>query len=99
MYEIGWLSTGRDKAARDLLKVVHDNIEEGKLPSLRISFIFSNRTRGEAKESDLLFELARNLGIETISFSSGNFMPELRERGLREEKRGKFRLIEDWRRL
>jgi len=99
VYEIGWLSTGRDKAARDLLKVVHDNIKEGKLANLKISFIFSNRGGGETKESDLFFELARNLGVKVISFSSGSFSPELRERGLREEKRGESRLIEDWRRL
>lgn len=99
MYEIGWFSTGRDKAARDLLKVVYDNIKEGKLPNLKISFIFSNRNWKEAKESDLFFELARNLGIEVISFSSWNFRPKLRERALEEEKRRKSRLIEDWHRL
>jgi phosphoribosylglycinamide formyltransferase-1 len=99
VYGIGWLSTGRDKAARDLLKVVYDNINEGKLANLKISFIFSNRRRGEAKETDLFFELARNLGIQVISFSSHSFSPELREKGLREEKKGESRLIEDWRRL
>ncbi len=99
MYEIVWLSTGRDKAARDLLKVLYDNTKEGKLLNLKISFIFSNHKWKEAKESDLFFELARNLGIQVISFSSGSFMPELREKGLREEKRRKSRLIEDWRRL
>lgn len=99
MYEIGWFSTGRDKAARDLLGVVYDNIQEGKLANLKISFIFSNRRRGEAEESDLFFELARNVGIEVISFSSRDFRPELRERGLEEEKKGESSSIENWRRL
>lgn len=99
MYEIGWLSTGRDKAARDLLGTVYNNIKEGKLANLKISFIFSNRNWGKVKESDLFFELARNLRIKMISFSSSSFMPELREKGLREEKQGKSCFIEDWRRL
>lgn len=99
VYEIGWFSTGRDKAARDLLQVVYDNIKEGKLPHLRISFVFSNRKRGESKESDLFFKLAKDLGIQVISFSSSSFGRELRERGLEEERRERSRLIEDWRRL
>ncbi len=99
MYEIGWFSTGRDKAARDLLRVVYGNIKEGKLSNLRISFVFSNRERGEARESGLFFELAKDLGVQVIPFSSLSFAPELRERGLQEEETGRSRLIEDWRRL
>jgi len=99
MYEIGWFSTGRDKAARDLLQVVYGNIKEGKLSNLKISFVFSNRERGDARESDLFFELAKDLGIQVISFSSSSFGPELRERGFEEEKTGRSRLIEDWRGL
>ena len=99
MYEIGWFSTGRDKAARDLLQVVYGNIKEGKLSNLKISFVFSNREKGDARESDLFFELAEDLGIQVISFSSSSFGPELRERGLEEEKTGRSRLTEDWRRL
>ncbi len=99
MYEIGWFSTGRDKAARDLLQVVYGNIKEGKLSNLKVSFVFSNRERGDARESDFFFELAKDLGIQVISFSSSSFGPELRKRGLEEEKTGRSRLIEDWRRL
>ncbi len=99
MYEIGWFSTGRDKAARDLLRVVYGNIKEGKLSNLKISSVFSNRERGEARESDLFFELTKDLGVQVITFSSLSFAPELRERGLQEEETGKSRLIEDWRRL
>lgn len=99
MYEIGWFSTGRDKAARDLLQVVYGNIKEGKLSNLKIPFVFSNRERGDARESDLFFELAKDLGIQVISFSSSSFGPELRKRGLEEEKTGRSRLTEDWRRL
>ncbi|GAH13476.1 unnamed protein product, partial [marine sediment metagenome] len=55
-YKIGWFSTGRDKAALELLRVVSDSIKEDRLPSLEIGFVFSNRTKGEARESDLFFK-------------------------------------------
>ena len=41
-FRIGWFSTGRDKAARELLMVVRDNIRIGK-PTAGIDFVFCNR--------------------------------------------------------
>jgi len=98
-YKIGWFSTGRDKAARELLKVVSDSIKQGRLPNLQISFVFSNRTKGEARESDLFFKLVEKLGIDSISFSSRNFRPEMRRKALVQEKRSKRKLISHWRSL
>ena len=37
--KIGWFSTGRDPAARNLLKAVNDNITLEKLPA-EISWVF-----------------------------------------------------------
>jgi hypothetical protein len=37
VYKIGWFSTGRDEAARDLLKTVYDNIQNGNIKG-EISF-------------------------------------------------------------
>ena len=98
-YRIGWFSTGRDEAARELLRVVSDNLKEGKLPNLEISFVFSNRTKGEARESDLFFKLVEKLGIDLVCFSSRDFRPEMRRKALAQEKRGELKLISHWRSL
>ncbi|MFQ5835211.1 MAG: phosphoribosylglycinamide formyltransferase [bacterium] len=98
-YKIGWFSTGRDEAARKLLKTVSDNIKQGRLPNLQIGFVFSNRTKREGRESDRFFKLVEKLGIDLVSFSSRNFRPEMRRKALVEEKRGKIKLISYWRSL
>ncbi len=96
-YKIGWFSTGRDEAARELLRIVSDNIKRGRLPNLQISFVFSNRTKGEGRESDLFFKLVERLRIDLVSFSSQNFRPEMRRKALVRGKRGKLKLISHWR--
>jgi len=72
MYKLGWFSTGRDKAARDLLKVVNNSIKQGELEA-EIAFVFSNRERDESKESDLFLKLAENYHIPLIYFSYQKF--------------------------
>ncbi len=72
MLNIGWFSTGRDKAARQLLQAVQDNIYSGNIHG-RISFVFSNREPGESQESDLFFELARSYNLPLICFSHRKF--------------------------
>jgi len=69
---IGWFSTGRDEAARQLLQVVYPKIRSGEIEG-KISFVFSNREPGETKESDLFFKLVRSYGISLICFSSEKF--------------------------
>ena len=69
---IGWFSTGRDEAARQLLQVVHQKIQTGEIEG-RISFVFSNREPGEAEQSDLFFDLAQSYNIPLICFSSKKF--------------------------
>lgn len=71
-FSIGWFSTGRDKAASDLLAVVKNSIEKGELKA-EVSFVFSNREPGETEESDLFFELVRDCRIPLICFSSKRF--------------------------
>lgn len=75
--KISWFSTGRDKAARDLLTVVQDSIRRGEIKA-EISFVFSNRERGETKESDLFFELVKGYHIPLICLSSQRFHPQRR---------------------
>ena len=74
-YHIGWFSTGRDKAARDLLTVVQESVRAGEIKG-SIAFVFSNREEGEAPESDLFFELVRGYGIPLICLSSRKFKAE-----------------------
>lgn len=62
---IGWFSTGRDEAARQLLQVVQDKIHRGDIEG-KINFVFSNREPGEANESDLFFELVRSYDIPLV---------------------------------
>jgi phosphoribosylglycinamide formyltransferase-1 len=69
---IGWFSTGRDEAARQLLQVVHHKIQTGEIEGT-IAFVFSNREPGEAKQSDLFFDLVRSYNIPLICFSSNKF--------------------------
>jgi folate-dependent phosphoribosylglycinamide formyltransferase PurN len=72
VFRIGWFSTGRDEAARELLKTVQRNIARGRIKA-EIAFAFSNREPGEARESDLFFELVREHRIPLICFSYKKF--------------------------
>jgi len=72
MLNIGWFSTGRDEAARQLLQAAQDKSHSSDING-KISFVFSNREPGEAKESDLFFELARNYKIPLICLSHKKF--------------------------
>ena len=85
MYRIGWLSTGRDKAARDLLSAAQNSIRRGEIEA-EFSFVFSNRERGETEESDRFFELVKDYHIPLICFSSEKY---------KAQKKGE--LISKWR--
>lgn len=125
IYKIGWFSTGRDKAAGQLLKVIYDNIKKNKLPphpslspqgrglrrggkgnsctiklkNLAISFVFSDRIKGEKEESDCFFRLVENLKINLVTFSSREFKAEMRKEGLKLARKGNFSAINHWRNL
>lgn len=86
MYRIGWFSTGRDKAARDLLKTVVKNITENEIRKTKISFVFSNREEGENPESDKFFSLVKKYNYPLVTFSSAKFKSDLRK-----ENREKWR--------
>jgi phosphoribosylglycinamide formyltransferase-1 len=72
LLNIGWFSTGRDKAARQLLLAVQDKTCSGDING-KISFVFSNREPGEAKESDLFFELVRSYNIPLVCLPHKKF--------------------------
>jgi phosphoribosylglycinamide formyltransferase-1 len=84
MYKIGWFSTGRDEAARDLLTVVNNSINQGEIKA-EIEFIFCNREPGESEESDLFIKLVENYHIPLTCFSYQKFRSA---RGMRNPKPG-----------
>jgi phosphoribosylglycinamide formyltransferase-1 len=87
-FQFGWFSTGRDLAARQLLQAVWERIKDGFIPA-EMTFVFCDRERGEAAQSDLFLDLAVELGLETITFSSRRFKPELRKKD-REQWRAEY---------
>ena len=83
MYKIGWFSSGRDEAARELLNVVWDSIQNGFIPA-QFDFVFSNRERGQDAESDFFFHLVQSYDIPLICNSSKNFKLEVRRKNIEE---------------
>jgi phosphoribosylglycinamide formyltransferase-1 len=83
MYKIGWFSSGRDEAARELLTVVWDSIQNGFIKA-EFDFVFSNRERGQNAESDKFFELVDSYRIPLVCFSSKTFRPDLRKENMEE---------------
>ncbi|MGB9886180.1 MAG: formyltransferase family protein [Moorellales bacterium] len=95
MLDLGWFSTGRDRAAQDLLETVAGEIAAGRL-ACRLRFVFSNRAPGESPASDSFHGLVRRLGLPLITLSSRSFAPELWEQGRRDpQARRLWRLAYD----
>ncbi len=99
MLNIGWFSTGRDKAARQLLQAVQECITTGDIKG-KINFVFSNREPGQSQESDLFFDLVRSYNIPLVYFSRSKFKtltqtPSLEGRGPGEDKAKQSQV--DWR--
>ncbi len=72
MYKIGWFSTGRDEAARQLLSTAYDAIHSGDIAA-EIDFVFSSRAPGENPESDRFLELVKGYGIPLFCLSYQQF--------------------------
>ncbi|UCH43911.1 MAG: phosphoglycerate transporter [Dehalococcoidales bacterium] len=72
MYQLGWFSSGRDKAARDLLTTSYNSIQQGEIEA-ELSFVFCSREHGETKESDLFIKLVEDYNIPFACFSYQNF--------------------------
>ena len=66
---IGWLSSGRDPAARNLLADVVGRAGLDEIP-LNVKVIFCDKEPGENEESDLFLELADDLGFSAVCLSS-----------------------------
>ncbi len=66
---IGWLSTGRDQAACNLLSDIVERSRADGIP-LDIATVFCDREPGESPESDEFLGVVGRLGIPVVSLSS-----------------------------
>jgi phosphoribosylglycinamide formyltransferase-1 len=66
---IGWLSTGRDAAACNLLADIVARTQQEEVP-LDIGTVFCDRERGESPESDRFLDLVDRLGFRAVTLSS-----------------------------
>ena len=66
---IGWLSTGRDQAASNLLADVVARAQQDGI-DFDIACVLCDRVRGEAPESDRFLDLVDRLGYQSVSLSS-----------------------------
>ena len=72
MYQLGWFSTGRDKAAWDLLQAVQGQIVLGEIET-EILFVFCNREPGESEERDAFLGQVDDYHIPLVWFSYRKF--------------------------
>ena len=72
LYQLGWFSTGRDKAARDLLTAVNTSIKQGQIEA-EIAFVFCTREPGESEASDSFLKLVEDYHIPLVCFSYQKF--------------------------
>ena len=72
MLKLGWMSTGRGPTSLALLRAVCEDIDAGRLDA-RISFVLTNRGRGEAAQSDLFQDYVGSRDIPLVSESSRAF--------------------------
>lgn len=78
---IGWLSTGRDQAAGNLLSDVVARAQQDDVP-LDIGAVFCDREPGEAPESDRFLELVDRLGLPVVTLSSRQSWAEAQKLGV-----------------
>ena len=92
VFKIGWFSTGRDKAARDLLRTIYNSMKVGEIKA-SLSFVFCNRVLGESEESDRFLKMVKDYDIDLICHSSKDFNPDMRRMGITNPV-----VLEKWRR-
>ena len=78
---IGWLASGRDQAAGNLLADVVARAQQDEVP-LEIGAVFCDRERGEAPESDRFLDLVERLGFPLVTLSSAASWAEAQKLGV-----------------
>lgn len=74
MLKLGWFSTARGQASRDLLRTVWEKVTDGTIKA-EFSFVFCNREPGESPETDKFLNQVKSYGIPLVTFSSVRFKP------------------------
>ncbi len=103
---MGWFTTGRDPAARNLLRTVHEDLMKNRVPAT-IEWIFCHRETGDAApnqeyfERERFFDLAAELDIPVATRSHVRFLPEMRTKALAESRSAANAspTLEEWRNL
>ncbi len=72
MYKIGWFSTGRGSGSRALLTTIMDSIHKGDIKA-EIAFVFCNRERGQAEETDMFLDQVASYDIPLVCLSSKKY--------------------------
>jgi phosphoribosylglycinamide formyltransferase-1 len=78
---VGWLSTGRDQAALNLLADIVARAQQDGV-SLDIGAVFCDRERGEAPESDAFLDLVERLDLPLVTLSSRASWAEAQKLGV-----------------
>ncbi len=81
LMRIGWLSSGRDQAAANLLTDIVARAQQDGVP-LEIGAVFSDRERGEAPESDRFIDLVERLDLPLVTLSSAASWVEAQKLGV-----------------
>ncbi|MDO8490701.1 MAG: hypothetical protein Q7T04_01640 [Dehalococcoidia bacterium] len=72
--KLGWFSTGRGPASRELLRTAWEKVGDGTIKA-EFAFVFCNREPGESPETDRFLEQVRSYGIPLLVFSAARFKP------------------------
>ncbi len=97
MTKIGIFSTFIEPAALELVQTVQNAVRSGDIPNTEISFIFSNRERGESQITDGILDQLSHSSIPLICFSARKFKPETRIKAKKEEEQKNVSSIQEWR--
>ncbi|NDY42345.1 formyl transferase [Dissulfurirhabdus thermomarina] len=77
MWQAGWWTTGRDRAALDLFRAVRSAMADGTIPGA-FGYLFCSREAGESAPSDAVIREAEAAGVPVVTCSAARFRPELR---------------------
>ncbi len=88
MFRFGWWTTGRDRDAVSLFKVIHTSLKDGDIQA-KMAYCFVSKEPGEGPYSDEIMKLATGAGVPVVYLSALKYLPGLRGRD-KEEWRGRY---------
>ncbi len=88
MFRFGWWTTGRDRDAVNLFKVIYTSLKDGDIQA-EMAYCFVSKEPSEGPYSDEIIKLAGEAGIPVVHLSALKYLPELRARD-KEEWRDRY---------